>query len=73
ETINAIESIENTLNNFAKDNEKYEKILREWLINNKSLEYVAEQLGISERHIYREKNKALKKYAIQLFGIKVLK
>lgn len=73
ETLRVIGHIEKAFNSFETDNDQYGKLLRSWLIENKSLEYTAEQLGVTERHIYRIKNQALKKFAIQLFGIRVIK
>lgn len=71
ETLNEINRIDKVLEAFKIDHEESYKILVSWLIERKSINLTAEQLKISERHIYRLKNQAIRSFAIQLYGIKV--
>lgn len=57
-------------------NKCYEKVLRMWYIDNgdkkPDAEEIAKELNYTERHVYRIKGIALRKFAIQLHGVKVI-
>ncbi|KEH99959.1 DUF1492 domain-containing protein [Clostridium botulinum] len=74
ETENKIKEIDNIFKNF-KENEltkEYGKILRLWYIEQWSKIRIAMEFNCSERQLYRIRSKAIRKLAIQLFGIKVI-
>lgn len=61
----------------SKGDKCYEKILRLWYIDNNDkgkpdVEKIAKELNYTERHVYRIKGIALRKFAIQLHGVKVI-
>lgn len=61
----------------SEGNECYEKVLRMWFIDNgdkgkPDVEKIAKELNYTERHVYRIKGIALRKFAIQLHGVKVI-
>jgi len=53
--------------------EKYGEVLRKWYIESKPRYVIAKEFGYTERHIYRIKNEAIRKFAVRLFGIEALK
>lgn len=58
------------------ENDKHGLILRRCFIErNKEIDMdrIADEMGYSRRHFYRIRQTALKKFAIQLFGITVIK
>jgi DNA-directed RNA polymerase specialized sigma subunit len=67
-----IESILEDLNQ-GVDNELHGKLLRLWFIENYTKEKIAEILDVSVRHVFRMKNIAIRRLAIQLHGINVIK
>jgi DNA-directed RNA polymerase specialized sigma subunit len=73
ETKRSLEHVDKVIQAFEQEHEQYGKLLRLWLIEKKSLRYTAEQLDITERHIHRIKNQALRQFSIQLFGIKAMR
>ncbi|KEH98252.1 DUF1492 domain-containing protein [Clostridium massiliodielmoense] len=74
ETEGKTKDIDNVLENFRKNDggEEYEKILRFWYIEEWSKVRMAQEFNCSERQLYRMRSKAIRKLAIQLFGIKVI-
>lgn len=75
ETIRCMARIDRILEelNEGKRNEMHGQLLRMWFIENRSKELIAETLNISVRHIFRMKNIAIRRLAIQLYGIRVIK
>jgi hypothetical protein len=72
-TYKAVKKIDQVLNDISKDDcEKYGQLLRLWFIQHRSKDEIAEELTYYERQIYRIKDIALKKFAIQYFGIDVI-
>lgn len=53
-------------------NENYGAILKAWYIKALPKYEIAGELGYTERHLYRIKGKAIRKFAINLFGIDAL-
>lgn len=75
ETIRCMARIDRILEelNEGNRNEMHGQLLRMWFIENRSKESIAEALNISVRHIFRMKNIAIRRLAIQLYGIRVIK
>lgn len=72
-TFKAVKKIDQVLNDISKDDsEKYGQLLRMWFIQHRSKDEIADELTYSERQLYRIKDIALKKFAIQYFGIDVI-
>jgi hypothetical protein len=75
-TLKQINEIDTILNTLEKEEgcESYSKLLKLWYVDKKNKEDIAEELGYSSRQsIYTHRNKAIRKFAIRLFGIDVLK
>lgn len=71
-----INEIDNILKNISKEPgcENYEKVLRLWYIDKKSKEEIAASLNYNSRKsIYTLRNEAIRKFAINLFGLSALK
>jgi DNA-directed RNA polymerase specialized sigma subunit len=72
-TYKAVKKIDQVLKDISKDEgEKYGQLLRMWFVQRRSKDEIADELTYSERQIYRIKDIALKKFAIQYFGIDVI-
>lgn len=73
-TIHKLKRINDILSNLSKgeDNEDHEKILRAFYIKNLKGEILGKAMSCSERHAYRLKNIAIKRFTVQYFGIKGL-
>lgn len=55
------------------DCENYAMVLKAWYVEKKDRHEIARELSFSERHMYRIKNKAIRKFAVRLFGIEAMK
>ena len=55
----------------GEGNEQDEKVLRKFFIENLRGQTLEKEFGVSERHVYRMKGKAIRRFAIQFFGVKV--
>lgn len=53
--------------------ENYGLVLTKWYIEGQPKHEIAKELGYTERHLYRIKGSAIRKFAVRLFGIEVLK
>lgn len=75
ETVKSMAKIDKILEELSQgeDNEKHGKLLRLWFIEGKKIFEIADELDISDRHVFRVKNIAIRRLAIQLFGINVIK
>lgn len=76
ETKKKLSEIEKLLKELSKDEgcELYGQVLRKWYIERIPKEDIAEQIGYSSRQsIYTLKSKAIRKFAIRLFGLEALK
>lgn len=75
DTIRNMRRIEKILEdlNQGVGNEPHGKLLRLWFIENFTKEKIAEILDVSVRHVFRMKNIAIRRLAIQLHGINVIK
>lgn len=62
--------IDNILTKLSKEEDG--KVLKAYYIDTLRKEELEKAIGSSERNIYRMKNKALRRFAIQLFGIVAL-
>lgn len=73
-TQNAIKRIDEVLEGLSvgEGNEKHEKILRLFYLEGARGQALEEVLECSERHAYRLKGIAIRRLAVQLFGIKVI-
>jgi len=73
-TLRTIKRIDKVLGNLSKGegNEKHEQVLRLFYLKNIRGQALEEALECSERHAYRLKGIAIRRLAIQLFGIKGL-
>ncbi|KGK88023.1 hypothetical protein [Clostridium sp. HMP27] len=69
-----IKLIDSVLSQMAvgEGNEQDEKVLRKFFIDNIRGQALEKEFGVSERHVYRMKGKAIRRFAIQIFGIKGL-
>lgn len=68
-----VQRIDRILQDISQDDEckNYGIVLRRWFIESADKECIANDLGYSIRQLYNIKNKAIKKFAIHLHGIKV--
>ena len=75
ETVKCMAKIDRILEELTEGegNEMHGKLLRLWFIENRSKENISEELNISVRHVFRIKNIAIRRLAIQLHGINVIK
>jgi DNA-directed RNA polymerase specialized sigma subunit len=55
----------------GEGNEQDEKVLRKFFIENLRGQALEKEFGVSERHVYRMKGKAIRRFAIQFFGVKI--
>lgn len=54
--------------------ERYKDVLVMWYVNKLDKEDIAERLGYSHRQsVYEIKNKAIRKFAVALYGVTALK
>lgn len=68
-----LEKMDKIIKGLSKgEDEYYEKVLRMWYIDDIDVGQIAKELNYTERHIYRIKGIALRKFAIQLHGVKVI-
>lgn len=72
-TIHKLGRINDILSKLSEGNgnEEHEKILRAFYIKNLKAENLEKEMECSERHAYRLKNTAIRRFAVQYFGIKV--
>ena len=70
-----LKKIDETLDDISRQKgcEKYGVVLRKWYIEGQPKHEIAKELGYTERHLYRIKNSAIRKFAVRLFGIEALK
>ncbi len=76
ETNTALAEIDNILTRFDKepDCKFYGAVLRKWYIERVPKEDIAREIGYSsKRSVYEIKNRAIRKFAVMLFGIEALK
>ncbi len=69
-------NINNILNEISEENgcELYGTVLRKWYIERLTKEEIAEDLGYSSKQtVYDIRNKAIRKFAVRLFGIEALR
>jgi len=74
-TMVEIGKVDNVLESISKDQgcENYKSILFMWYVEKKAKEAIAEEIGYSHRQsVYEIRNKAIKKFAVALFGIVAL-
>lgn len=57
----------------GEGNEKHTAILKRTFIDGGDIDVIADELGYSRRQYYRVRNVALRRFAVQLFGIAVIK
>ena len=69
-----IERIDRILESISKEKgcEKYGKLLKLWYIEKWDKADIATEIGYTERHLYRVKSSAIRKFAIELNGIDVI-
>lgn len=72
ETFKVIKRMDQILKKFDETENFYSKILKGYFIECYTEEQLSKDLGMSDRNLRRVKQKALKIFAIQLFGIKVI-
>lgn len=56
----------------SEEHKIHEKVLRLWFLENRRADDIGKQINCSERHVFRIKNIAIRRLAVQLFGIKVI-
>ena len=73
-TRNAVKRIDKVLEGLSNGdgNEKHQQVLRLFYIEGVRGQALEDALECSERHVYRLKGRAIRRLAIQLFGIKVI-
>lgn len=74
-TIAELEKIRKTLEEISEDDgcELYGSVLEQWYIQRTPRDEIAESIKCSYRNMYRIKDRAIKKFAVRLFGIEALK
>ncbi|PAB61333.1 DUF1492 domain-containing protein [Anaeromicrobium sediminis] len=72
ETEEKLEEVDATLDEMNEDGEQLGDVLRMWYIDRASKEEIAEELSYSRSNVYYQKDKAIKKFAIRIFGIRGL-
>lgn len=71
-----LEKIDSVLRDISQDEgcEYYGEVLRKWYIERVPKEYIAHDIGYSSRRsIYTVRAKAIRKFAVRLFGLNALK
>ena len=71
-TKRTIKRIEKAFERFKKENENYYKILKGYFIDQYTEEQLMKDFNYSDRHLRRLKQRALKAFAIEIYGIKVI-
>jgi hypothetical protein len=74
-TLVEIEKVDSVLDSISQEQgcERYKDILFMWYVEKKAKEDIAEEIGYSHRQsVYEIRNKAIKKFAVALFGIVAL-
>jgi hypothetical protein len=71
-TSKTLKRMELVLEKFEEHESEYFKILKGYFINNDTEEQMMKDFNYTDRHIRRLKQKALREFAIQLFGINVI-
>ncbi|WP_089610079.1 hypothetical protein [Dehalobacterium formicoaceticum] len=74
-TEKAMDEVNAIIKDISKDDgcELYGKLLHDWYIERKPKDQIGEEMHISERHVYRIKDRAIRKFAVRLFGIEALR
>ncbi|PAB61294.1 ribonuclease H family protein [Anaeromicrobium sediminis] len=72
ETEEKLDEINATLDEMNEDGEQLGELLKYWHVDKLDKDEIAEKMGYSRRSIYNLKEKAIKKFAIRIFGIKGL-
>lgn len=71
-TLTTLKRMDKTLERFNETNPLFSKILKLYFIDCWKEEEIMKEMNYSDRHLRRMKQQALRCFAIQLFGIKVL-
>ena len=74
-TMVEIEKVDTILESISREHgcDAYKAVLFKWYVEKKAKETIAEEIGYSHRQsVYEIKNKAIKKFAVALFGIVAL-
>lgn len=71
-TLITIKRMDKVLKIFNETNPKFYTILKAYFIDHLVEEDILKQFSYSERHLRRLKEKALRSFAVQLFGVKTL-
>lgn len=71
-TNRTIKRIEKAFDRFKKENLNYYKILKGYFIDQYTEEQLMKDFNYSDRHLRRLKQRALKAFAIEIYGIKVI-
>lgn len=71
-TAKMVKRMNTAFENFEKENSNYGKILRGYFIDQYTEDQMMKDFGYSDRHLRRIKQQALRVFAIQVFGIKVI-
>lgn len=74
-TLTALNDVEEILEEISVEPgcELYGQVLRKWYIEKVPKDDIAEQLGYSSRRsVYEIKNRAIRKFAVRLFGLEAL-
>lgn len=64
-----IEEIDVLLRDLDQEYEHYGTILKFWYVEKKGRDEIAEELGYGVRYIYKLKDKAIRVFAVRLFGL----
>lgn len=71
-TTKTIKRIDKAFQRFKKENMNYYKILKGYFIDQYTEEQLMKDFNYSDRHLRRLKQSALKAFAIEIYGIKVI-
>ncbi len=74
-TESELKKVEDILDDISRQAgcEKYGIVLKKWYVEGQPRHEIAKELGYTERHLYRIKSRAIRKFAVSLFGIEALK
>lgn len=71
-TTRTIKRMDEVFKKFEEENNNYGKVLKGYFIDQYTEEQLMKDLYYSDRHLRRIKQQALRSFAIQLFGVKVI-
>lgn len=71
-TFKTVARIDKVLSNFEANNKTYYKVLKGYFVDQYTEEQLMKDFNYSDRHLRRLKQEAIRSFAIEVFGIKVI-